>query len=115
MSLFGVKGNEFGGGTELYVGEDERLWEWLISEDLGELSGDHYRVPAPEGYVWLPNSYKFVLVEDTDEAPSLVKLSCGSSHNDKALALFNTLRHVDNIEFYSLKIPEDRCIHSMIY
>lgn len=66
MSTFVIKVYEFGGGDHLYVCEDERLWEWLIAEDVllghrgGEDTRPHFeggslRVLCPEGYVFYAN------------------------------------------------------------
>lgn len=121
MSTFVIKVYEFGVGDQLYVCEDERLWDWLHAEDvlLGNPNGDgdSLRVLVPVGYVFYGET---LVTVDSEVAMPPAELtlsdwgyvSASRTDVDKVQMLiaspYTYVFFVDEDEFKALGIGNDR-------
>jgi hypothetical protein len=126
MSTFVIKVYEFGVGDYYYKGEDERLWEWLLAEDIylslrpGEdenVLGGARRVLTPEGYVFcddllVPNNADVAMPPTELELRDWGYVSVSQPEVDKVqmliLSPYDYVTPIDADEFKALGIDSDR-------
>lgn len=126
MSTFVIKVYEFGVGDQLYVCEDERLWDWLMADDVllrhPDGAGVTLRVLVPVGYVFYGETLvpveSDVAMPDVSTPPAKSNLwdwgyvSASHPDVDKAKMLiispYTYVSFIDEDEFKALGIGDDR-------
>lgn len=111
------------GEPSYYVGEDDVLWDWLLTDNVEGGSGSRAVVTAPDGYVF--NSVRAMVKyrpeygevhEYPNQFPHFFRKHYLRSvlpvEAEKALMLMseyaNVLTYFDEIDFKALDINEDR-------
>lgn len=124
MSAFVIKIYEFGVGDKLYASTNEKLWEWLISDEnlLGLRAGEVYaegsmRVLCPEGFVFydgmlVPLESNLAVYPPEPKLCDFTYISGSRADLEKVLLLilnpYTKVTPIDDTESKTLHLEEDR-------
>lgn len=134
MSTFVIKMYEFGVGDQLYVCEDERLWDWLLDENVflshgfredphPDSDGGSLRVLSPKGFVFademmVPLSAAFAMPPTQATLCDWGYVAADNRDADRAKMLIFSPYHyvtlIDADEFKVLGIGNDRVFEIIV-
>lgn len=109
--MFGVRVAGNGEPDECYVGKDEVLWEWLVTENYepDPANPSNVVITAPAGYLF---HYGCLIAEyaltASDETSRTQIVDANFADVSKVYALLANLRQVEPVQFYSLGLDRSR-------